>query len=83
MPVGKVLLRNVIRHTGAHNKVRPWPVGEGAAGPGGPSSPLSPGGAEPPAERGAGRAKRPSCDLEVGRAAALFGEERSLLKSAT
>lgn len=27
VPVGKVLLRNVIRHTGAHNKVRPGPVG--------------------------------------------------------
>uniref|UniRef100_A0A8D0EN12 Uncharacterized protein n=1 Tax=Strix occidentalis caurina TaxID=311401 RepID=A0A8D0EN12_STROC len=25
VPVGKVLLRNVIRHTGAHNKVRPGP----------------------------------------------------------
>jgi len=27
VPVGKVLLRNVIRHTGAHNKVRPGPAG--------------------------------------------------------
>uniref|UniRef100_A0A8C2TT15 Uncharacterized protein n=1 Tax=Coturnix japonica TaxID=93934 RepID=A0A8C2TT15_COTJA len=26
VPVGKVLLRNVIRHTGAHNKVRPGPA---------------------------------------------------------
>lgn len=31
VPVGKVLLRNVIRHTGAHNKVRAEPAA--AAGP--------------------------------------------------
>lgn len=38
VPVGKVLLRNVIRHTGAHNKVRPGP---GAGGLSGPLSSLS------------------------------------------
>lgn len=45
VPVGKVLLRNVIRHTGAHNKVRPGPPG--AARLGGPLSSL-PAGTPPP-----------------------------------